>query len=58
MLGESNAREVINQLSKEQFLCNDNLISTNGYIIVKKTAYVTTDKINEAIHKIIKEVKR
>lgn len=58
MLDVNNAREVINQLNTEQFLCNDNLISTNNYIIVKKTCYVTTDKINEAISKIIEEAKK
>lgn len=58
MLDVTNAKEVISQLSTETFLCNENLISTNDYIIVKKTSNVTTDKVNEAIRKIIEEAKK
>lgn len=37
MLGIVDAKEVINQLEQEHFLCNDNLITTSGYVIVKKS---------------------
>lgn len=52
MLGVAEAREVIRQLEQEQFLCNDNLITTSGYVIVKKTVGITTDTINNAIKEI------
>lgn len=49
MLDVNDAREVIKQLSKEQFLCNDDVISTKGYVIVKKTNVVTTDNVWKAV---------
>lgn len=52
MLGIKEAKEVIKQLSEEQFLCNDDLIATKNYVIVKKTGCVTTDKIGNAVRKI------
>lgn len=52
MLGIKEAQEVIKQLQTQQFLCGDDVISTNGYVIVKKTAGVTTDKVLEAVRKI------
>lgn len=52
MLGIKEAKEVINQLQTEQFLCSDDVISTKGYVIVKKTNGVTMDNICEAVRKI------
>lgn len=49
MLGVSDAKEVINQLSTQQFLCNDDMIVTNNYIIVKKSSKVTSGKVGKAI---------
>lgn len=57
MLDVNDAREVIKQLSEEQFLCNDDLIATKGYVIVKKTGGVTTDKVWKVIRK-MKETNR
>ncbi len=51
MLDVNNAKEVIKQLSEEKFLCNDDLISTKGYVIVKKTVGVTTDKVWESVRR-------
>lgn len=52
VLGVAEAKEVIQQLEQEQFLCNDNLIATSGYVIVKKGVKITTDKINNAVKEI------
>lgn len=52
MLGIREAKELIEQLQTEQFLCSDDVISTKGYVIVKKSIYVTTDKVMDAVRKI------
>lgn len=52
MLGINEAKEVIKQLQTEQFLCDDDVISTKGYVIVKKIEGVTTDKVWDAVRKI------
>lgn len=56
MLGIKEARDVIKQLQTQKFLCSDNTISTNNYVIVKKDSLgkITTEKIQEAIVEMIK----
>lgn len=53
MLGIKEAKEVIDQLQHQQFLCSDDTISTNNYVIVKKdgAGKITTNKVLEAIAK-------
>lgn len=58
MLEINDAADVIYQLKTKPFLCSDDLISTNDYIILKKTGNITTDSIMRAIRKIKKEGKR
>lgn len=50
MLGVSNAKEVINQLSTQQFLCDDEMMITSNYIIIKKSLKVTSGKVRKAIN--------
>lgn len=45
MLDVKNATEVIKELSESPFLCSDKMMVTNNYIIIKKTAEITTDSI-------------
>lgn len=54
MLGQKEAVEVIRQLSEEAFLCNDDTISTNDYVIVKKSKEIPDDKLMKAINEIKK----
>lgn len=54
MLDINDAADVIYQLKTKPFLCSDDLISTNNYIIVKKTGNITTDSIMSAIQEIKK----
>jgi hypothetical protein len=54
MLGVKEAKEVIKQLQEQQFICSDDLIATNNYVIVKKTGCVTTDKVGNAVREIKK----
>lgn len=55
MLGVSNAKEVINQLSTQQFLCDDEMMITSNYIIIKKSLKVTSGKVGKAIREMKEE---
>lgn len=52
MLGSKDAMDCISQLSKETFLCSNDVIATMNFIIVKKTGNITTDSIIDAVNKI------
>lgn len=52
MLDAKNAREVIDQLQSETFLCNDDAIVTNNYIIIKKSSGLSTDNVLRYVKKI------
>lgn len=58
MLDIDSAAEIIYQLKTKPFLCSDDLISTDDYIIVKETGDITTDSIMSAIQKILKKKRR
>lgn len=49
MLGADDAKKVIEQLQTETFLCTRNTISTNNFVIVKKSRKITTDKVIAAV---------
>lgn len=55
MLGCKEAAEVINQLRKETFLCNEDMLITNGYIIIKKSGDITTNNIIQMVQGIKKK---
>lgn len=55
MIGCKEAAEVIRQLQKETFLCNEDMLITNGYIIIKKSGNITTNNIIQMVQRIKKK---
>ena len=53
MLDCNDAKDVINQLQTETFLCGENMIVTNNYIVIKKSNKITSDKVRA----VLKEMK-
>lgn len=49
MLDCNDAKDVINQLQTETFLCGENMIVTNNYIVIKKSNKITSDKVRAAL---------
>lgn len=49
MIGCKEAREVIKQLQEATFLCNEDMLITNGYIIIKKSGNITTNNVIQMI---------
>lgn len=58
MLSSKDAMECISQLSRETFLCGDDVIATNNFVIVKKSGNITTDSIIDAVKEIKKGGKK
>ena len=49
MLDCNDAKDVINQLQTETFLCSENMIVTNNYMVIKKSDKITSDKVQAAL---------
>ena len=55
MIGCKEAREVIKQLQEETFLCNEDMLITKGYIIIKKSGNITTNNVIQMVQGIKKK---
>lgn len=51
MLDINDAQRAIRQFQTQPFICSDEIMSTNDYIIVKKCNGVTTDSVQSVISK-------